>query len=177
MKSSPFVFGRLTTTLCILSGAVLSVTPRPATAQSALQWLQQVPGRYDSQISTGRLSVPGTTEFFLSHTGAIIGTYSIQQDDKTDLGVLHDCQATGSLKLRCIWSDRFGSGNLNLTFSRNANQFNGQWSVLGSRESFAWNGSRSGLNRERITPQEAPPPEIPFEQRQTRDSRDLEPLF
>ena len=120
MKFSTLILGGLTATLSLSSNVF------PANAQSALQWLQQIPGRYNSQISTGRLSVQGTTEFFLSHTGALIGTYSIQQDGKIDLGVLHDCEATASLKLRCIWSDRFGSGDLNLTFSRSANQFSGQ---------------------------------------------------
>ncbi len=152
----------------------LSIASLPIQAQSTLQWLPNITGRYEGQISTGTQSVSGTTEFFLSQTGSLLGTYSVRQDNKLDLGVLHDCNATGPLKIRCIWSDRFGSGDLNLLFTSDLSRFNGQWRVLGSPETYAWAGSRSSLIQN-VEPQNQNT--IPLNRNTLPDNQDLEPLF
>lgn len=58
------------------------------------------------------------------------------------LGTLTKCQATQVRVMRCVWNDKYGTGSLEVTFSKSFSSFNGYWGEGISKPTFQWSGSR-----------------------------------
>ncbi len=104
-------------------------------------------GLYTGELSGEDYSAPVITELFLIDEDELLGSYFVEAplDSETTelvLGVLSDCELVSSHRLNCLWSDRFGSGTLKLTFTEDYQSFEGQWSPDLENAAYPWGGER-----------------------------------
>jgi hypothetical protein len=137
MKSSRLVFSSLATSLLLAGVCHLN-----ASAQSSTDWLEQALGNYQSQIWSADSLVSGTTEFRKTSDGSIEGSYMMNEQEEVVPGTLSQCQTMQVRVMRCVWNDKYGIGNLEVTFSENFSSFDGYWGRESSEPASPWNGSR-----------------------------------
>jgi len=137
VKNSRLVFSSLATSLFLASTYHLSVT-----AQPAIDWIERALGNYQSQIWSAGSLVSGTTEFRKTSDGSLGGRYTMNEQGGVVPGTLSQCQAMQVRVMRCVWSDKYGTGNLEVTFSEDFSSFNGYWGEASSEPVFPWSGSR-----------------------------------
>ena len=137
MRTSNILLGSLTLLFCLIG-----VNSSQVQSQSTYNWLSQVVGSYKGQISSGGNLVSATTEFILSDTGALIGSYGMSEASGLTLGTLTQCRALEMRLVRCIWHDRYGTGDLEISFSDTFNSFNGTWGTPNATERSPWKGSK-----------------------------------
>lgn len=136
MQKSKLFFTSLVASVLLAGSHGLEVK-----AESADDWLSQAVGSYPGQIWSAGTLIPAETEFLLDHDNSLIASYRMQGQG---LGVLSQCRAVKMLVARCIWNDRYGSGDLEVTFSENFSSFKGYWTPKGLTEKLPWNGKRQG---------------------------------
>ncbi|MEP3232204.1 MAG: hypothetical protein ABJO30_05200 [Hyphomicrobiales bacterium] len=109
---------------------------------------ENIVGTYNGVITSGR-ETAGTTIFSLSNAREISGVYKFKYDGGIETGELTNCQLT-NLNLYCIWHDRFGSGDFNVTFSDDFSSFDGKWyEAVGDFQKYGrtagerWSGEKS----------------------------------
>ncbi len=136
MQNPKLFFSSLATALLLASSYGLE-----AKAESNDNWLSQVRGSYSGKIWSGGALVPVETEFIMNNDTSLIGSYSIKEQG---LGVLSRCQAVKTFVVRCFWDDRYGSGDYEVTFTKDFSGFKGYWSPKGLTEKLPWDGTRQG---------------------------------
>lgn len=137
MTSSRLVFSALAASL-LLTGIYNLKT----NAQPSLNWVEQSLGSYQSQIWAGGNLVSGTTEFRKTSNGYVEGSYTMDEEGELVPGTLSQCRATQESVMRCVWNDRYGTGNLEVSFSADFSKFYGYWGEENSEPAFRWSGSR-----------------------------------
>lgn len=137
MKSSRLFFSSL-----VASFSLTIVCSLNASAQSSSDWVDQALGNYQSRILSAGSLVSGTTEFRKTREDSLEGSYKMDEQGKVVFGTLSQCQVMQVLVMRCVWNDKYGTGNLEVTFSENFSSFNGYWGEIGSEPVFRWSGSR-----------------------------------
>ncbi|MCA6574942.1 MAG: hypothetical protein ACK5EU_00555 [Pseudanabaena sp.] len=137
MKSSRLFFSSL-----VASFSLTIVCSLNASAQSSSDWVDQALGNYQSRILSAGSLVSGTTEFRKTREDSLEGSYTMDEQGKVVFGTLSQCQVMQVLVMRCVWNDKYGTGNLEVTFSENFSSFNGYWGEIGSEPVFRWSGSR-----------------------------------
>ncbi|WP_286396036.1 hypothetical protein [Pseudanabaena mucicola] len=137
MKSSRLFFSSL-----VASFSLTIVCSLNASAQSSSDWVDQALGNYQSRILSAGSLVSGTTEFRKTREDSLEGSYAMDEQGKVVFGTLSQCQVMQVLVMRCVWNDKYGTGNLEVTFSENFSSFNGYWGEIGSEPVFRWSGSR-----------------------------------
>ncbi len=137
MKSSRLVFSSLATSLFLAGVCNLNTS-----AQSSTDWVKQALGNYQSQIWSAGSLVSGTTKFRETSDGSLEGSYTMSEQGEVVSGTLSQCQAMQVRVVRCVWNDRYGTGNLKVTFSENSSSFDGYWGTESSELTLPWSGSR-----------------------------------
>jgi len=137
VKSSRLFFSSL-----VASFSLTIVCSLNASAQSSSDWVDQALGNYQSRILSAGSLVSGTTEFRKTRDDSLEGSYTMDEQGKVVFGTLSQCQVMQVLVMRCVWNDKYGTGNLEVTFSENFSSFNGYWGEIGSEPVFRWSGSR-----------------------------------
>ena len=137
MKSSRLVFSSLVASFFLAGGCNLN-----ASAQSSNDWVEQALGNYQSRILSAGILVSGTTEFRKTREGSLEGSYTMNEEGEVVSGKLSQCQAIQVRVMRCIWNDKYGTGNFEGTFSENFSIFNGYWGEESLEPIFRWSGSR-----------------------------------
>ena len=137
MKSSRLVFSSLVT-FFFLAG----VYNLNASAQSSRDWVDQALGNYQSRILSAGNLVSGRTEFRKTREGFLEGSYTMDEQREVVPGTLSQCKAMQVRVMRCVWNDKYGTGNLEVTFSENFSGFNGYWGEGSLEPVFRWSGSR-----------------------------------
>jgi hypothetical protein len=137
VKSSRLFFSSL-----VASFSLTIVCSLNASAQSSSDWVDQALGNYQSRILSAGSLVSGTTEFRKTREDSLEGSYTMDEQGKVVFGTLSQCQVMQVLVMRCVWNDKYGTGNLEVTFSENFSSFNGYWGEIGSEPVFRWSGSR-----------------------------------
>jgi hypothetical protein len=99
-------------------------------------------GSYQSQIWSGGSFISGTTEFVTARDGSIGGKYTMNEPTGANSGTLSQCKSLRSRVMRCVWIDRYGTGNLEMTFSENFTNFVGYWGTDRSKPEYVWVGAR-----------------------------------
>jgi hypothetical protein len=99
-------------------------------------------GSYQSQIWSGGSFVSGTTEFVTARDGSVSGRYTLNEATGAVAGTLSQCKPLTSRAMQCVWSDRYGTGNLEMTFSENFTNFVGYWGTNRSKPEYVWVGAR-----------------------------------
>jgi hypothetical protein len=137
VQNSKLFFTSLAASLLLASSSGL-----PAKADDSTDsWLNKAVGSYPGQIWSDGALIPAETEFLRNNDNSLIGSYSMQGQG---LGVLSQCRAVKLLVARCIWNDRYGSGDLEITFTENFSSFKGYWTPKGLSEKLPWNGKKQG---------------------------------
>lgn len=92
--------------------------------------------------SSGELT-PVETTLSASSTGLSGGSYVMLIDDRPVPGTLSNCFATDGTSFTCMWQDEFGTGGLDLEFSADREQFEGQWwAEFEPTSKHPWHGRR-----------------------------------
>lgn len=108
-----------------------------------INWSKSIVGRYVSEISTGKKSLPGVTKFQLSNDGKLTGSYSYREESGATHGSLSQCtEIKKKHVLICKWKDKYGTGTLEINFSDDYKNFQGAWFVIRPAASLPWNGRR-----------------------------------
>jgi hypothetical protein len=137
MKNSQLFFSLLVTSFFSINMPSLN-----ASTQTVDDWVEKALGNYQSQIWSGGSLLSGITEFKKNSDGSLDGRYTMNEEQGTVPGGLSQCQAQQLRVLRCVWNDKYGTGNLEFTFSEDFASFNGYWGQGEPDSSLQWNGSR-----------------------------------
>lgn len=113
-----------------------------ADAQSSEAWMNQVLGSYQSQIMGADELLDGVTKFRQTDDGTLAGYYTMNEQGVIVPGALSQCQAVQTRVMRCIWNDKYGTGDLEVSFSEDFSKFEGRWGDKGSEPTYEWNGAR-----------------------------------
>jgi len=100
-------------------------------------------GEFHGELRSTDEMVPAIT-VLRWEDGALTGNYTFghQLDQR---GTLHDCSETEPNIVRCEWRDEYGAGVLELSFSSNTSNFEGEWSPEEEPELLhPWTGVRIG---------------------------------
>lgn len=129
----------LTCVLLLVTGCQTTGTPVP----EKMAFLDSVVGIYKGVIASATPDSPGTTNFSKDANGNIIGAYEYADEHNvTAKGALKDCKQTGDSSLHCQWVDKYGTGDLKITFDANASKFTGAWNLKGSDFTMPWTGAK-----------------------------------
>ncbi len=121
----------------ILAGC--QTATKPISAKEAFQ--AKLVGTYKGIIASGTMDSPGTTRFSQDNNGNVSGSYEYADEHKvTALGTLKDCKLVSELNLHCHWTDKYGTGDLKITFDASMTKFNGKWNFKGSNVAYPWSG-------------------------------------
>lgn len=124
----------------LLAGTLLAATG--ASAQESPAWLQRINGTFNSQLfNAGSMSSGETT---LNFAGSVPfgGTYRFADKGAQTAGTLADCKAAGQRVINCTWSDKYGSGPLQLKFAEDYASFEGYWNSGAALPQYRWSGTR-----------------------------------
>lgn len=103
-------------------------------------------GQFEGVIWNAGVLVPSTTSFVQIDSRQAYGHYQMRLHEGVVVsGQLYECQPIRSLLWRCIWSDPYGVGTLELELSTDSTRFVGEW--RSSREPHSqvgmdWTGKR-----------------------------------
>jgi hypothetical protein len=136
MKSSRLVITSLVISL------LTSTSSLSANAQPSNNWVEQALGSYQSQILNAGILTSGKTEFRKNSNGSLGGIYTMNEEGEIVQGKLSKCQAKKIQVMRCIWNDKYGTGELEVIFSEDFSSFNGYWGEEFSEPVYRWSGSR-----------------------------------
>jgi hypothetical protein len=84
----------------------------------------------------------GKTEFRKNSNGSLVGIYTMNEEGEIVQGKLSKCRAIKIQVMRCIWNDKYGTGELEVTLSEDFSSFNGYWGVEISEPIYRWSGAR-----------------------------------
>jgi len=103
-------------------------------------------GQFEGVIWSAGILVPSTTSFVQIDPRQAYGHYQMRlHEGEVISGQLHECQPIRSLLWRCIWSDPYGVGTLELELSTDGTRFVGEWrssSHPHSKVGMDWTGKR-----------------------------------
>lgn len=136
-RCSPLIL--LFAAACALGSAVCSAQDSVAAPEPT-----DLPcGEYHGEIWSDGM-YPSVTEFFGETRGGLDGVYRFEYGDDVEEGVLRGCKRRKAQAFRCVWKDRWGSGQLDLEFSEDFSAFSGVWSDTDNPPSLGlrWHGSR-----------------------------------
>lgn len=122
----------LTTGLLLLAHAV-HATPLELT------------GQFAGVIWSAGVLVPSTTTFVQIDSRHAYGHYQMQTHEGLVSGQLYECTGLRPKFWRCIWSDQYGVGTLELELSSDGANFVGEWrssSHPHSQVGMDWTGKR-----------------------------------
>jgi len=107
-------------------------------AQStAVSWT----GVFRGTLQSNGVRVPATTEL-LEHDGVISGRDSFADKSGSTEGTLSQCARLRIRAIRCTWQDSYGTGDLELTLSKDGTTIVGRWRAANGSRWYEWNGTR-----------------------------------
>ena len=108
-----------------------------AAESTAVSWT----GVFRGTLQSSGVPVPATTEL-LEHDGAISGRYSFADKSGSTEGTLSRCARLRVRAIRCTWQDSYGTGDLELTLSKDGATIVGRWRAANGSRWYEWNGTR-----------------------------------
>lgn len=106
------------------------------------EWVNAIQGTYNSVIYSIGENRNAQTSFRIIAGGGISGDYWFNEPEKKVHGQLADCTVLEHLRLVCNWKDKYGSGELVITFDKSMKSFDGYWTVAGDSHKSGWSGVR-----------------------------------
>jgi hypothetical protein len=127
-------------TLCLIFFAGCQTTPKQRVNYD--NWQSRVVGTYKGIIFSSGIESPGVTKISKDADGNFKGDYNFTEKNTKITGILYGFQIISPLKLKCKWKDKYGIGDLSMSFNESVTGFSGSWNVEGKSEKFPWNGSK-----------------------------------
>ncbi len=106
-------------------------------------WLSRINGTYSGILESDGSPVDAETTFNYFGKKPFRGSFLYAESGNLVKGSLANCSPMDQRYLSCIWSDKYGSGSLNIYFTEDLNSFKGHWSPSSNpSEIYSWEGSR-----------------------------------
>src|SRR5215468_3977634 len=112
---------RIFTTLLTLSALHGAIAPAVAT--------EDIAGKYCGTAWSGGELVEVVTTLMTGPNGLLVGSYEFADQGKTTPGTLREYLKQDDDKRTLIWVDKYGTGQLVVTFDQNRGSFSGGWNV------------------------------------------------
>ena len=112
---------------------LLALVLLPAAAQAETR-------TYCGALVSGGHKVTAETDINTNADGSMTGTYSFVDKSHVSNGTLAPAKPLGHNTFRFIWTDEFGSGQLELRFNADSSAFAGKWGDGSSKPRLMWNG-------------------------------------
>ena len=126
---------------CLLIVATAAVAQ--AEPGEPLEWFHWAIGSYQSDIHSAGELLKGTTIFEINQQGDLAGSYTFEEKDSLVEGILFPCTAQSAPhRVSCVWTDKYGTGKLDIQFEEGFKSFYGSWQTDGHPEKYEWNGRR-----------------------------------
>ena len=110
---------------------------------SQSNWLSTINGTFSGFLENDGSAVDVETTFNYFGREPFSGSYIYAESGKLVRGSLNNCASKMKRYLSCNWSDKHGSGPLEINFSQNLRSFYGNWaSSSNPSKTFPWNGTR-----------------------------------
>tara|TARA_B100000700_G_scaffold314504_1_gene401183 strand:- start:3428 stop:3853 length:426 start_codon:yes stop_codon:yes gene_type:complete len=110
---------------------------------SQSNWLSIINGTFSGLLESDGSSVDVETTFNYFGREPFSGSYIYAESGKLVRGSLNNCDSKIKRYLSCTWSDKHGSGPLEIKFSQDLRSFHGNWAPSSNPdETFPWNGTR-----------------------------------
>ena len=108
-------------------------------------WQSSVEGTYTGFIFSGGVNSPAVTTIERDDKGNFIGSYEFMEKESKVTGTLYQCHipSTTDRELSCKWRDKYGKGDLSMSFNDSVTEFTGGWSAEGKKTKHPWNGSKA----------------------------------
>ena len=110
---------------------------------SQSNWLSIINGTFSGLLESDGSSVDVETTFNYFGREPFSGSYIYAESGKLVRGSLNNCDSKIKRYLSCTWSDKHGSGPLEIKFSQDLRSFYGNWAPSSNpNETYPWNGTR-----------------------------------
>lgn len=116
---------------------VLVILPGLANASSATP-----EGRYCGKLFSAGEIVAAETTFEFGQGGSISGHYEFRDGNVVTDGWLEEADRTAERTHLLVWHDRYGQGQLTVTFNRDFESFDGYWGTNAPVPDHIWMGER-----------------------------------
>ena len=111
-------------------------------------WQKNVVGTYSGVILSDGVYCPAITRISGTTNGAFYGNYDFVAKGTNETGTLANLKAIAPLKLKGEWQDRFGIGDLEISFDDDFTSFSGHWNPEGGNDvKSLWYGQKVDWNR------------------------------
>ncbi|WDZ78826.1 hypothetical protein PWG15_10195 [Ensifer adhaerens] len=130
----------MTTSLARIAATLLATSI--ASAAAAGETIRAPSGTYCGALSSAGVLSDAQTHFETDASGTIIGKYVFSDQGQPVPGELAETGDDGDgsdLTRTFMWRDKYGYGQLIVTFTPNFSEFEGKWNAGGS-EFLPWNG-------------------------------------
>lgn len=114
----------------------------PQKRTSYENWQSKVTGIYKGIIFSDEIESPGITKIYKDANGNFKGDYEFIDKEAKIAGTLYDFQVISPLQLKCRWRDKYGTGDLSMSFNNSVTKFNGSWNADGKEKKYPWNGTK-----------------------------------
>lgn len=106
---------------------------------------EEIGGRYCGKLLSGGALVEVVTILAPGKDGRLTGVYSFREDDALVEGRLEEERVSG-LTRTLVWTDKYGSGRLLITFTSSYDAFRGAWGMANDPPTAPWEGARCSMS-------------------------------
>lgn len=124
--------------LVTLSGCVNNNYEVPSSSNNHFKAL----GAYKGTIVSSGIRNKSLTNIVKTKDKKLVGTYYFMENSNKVNGELDQCYWQSAMQLKCKWHDKYGTGNLLMTFNKNYTAFNGTWNLKDDKSVYLWTGSK-----------------------------------
>ncbi len=113
-----------------------------STSSFPTSWHEKIDGSYEGFLVSGTQKNRVVSTFRNSSDGKIFGEYVFYENGAPVYGTFPSCKADKKGEMVCNWQDKYGTGILEMKFSKSLNEFRGFWGTSKINTAFFWNGMR-----------------------------------
>ena len=106
---------------------------------------EDVAGKYCGTAWSGGELVEVVTTLSTGPSGLLVGSYEFADKGETTPGTLHEYSKQDENKRTLIWVDKYGTGQLVVTFDQSHDSFSGGWNVDIEPPAYRWDGQRCNI--------------------------------
>jgi hypothetical protein len=103
---------------------------------------QAIAGKYCGTAWSGGELVEVVTTLSTGLNGLLIGSYEFADNGQATPGTLREYLKQDEDKRTLIWVDKYGTGQLVVTFDHSRDSFSGGWNVDIEPPAYRWDGQR-----------------------------------
>ena len=124
-------------TLVTLSALYRAIAPADAA--------EDIAGKYCGTAWSGGELVEVVTTLSTGPNGLLVGSYEFADKGVTTPGTLREYLKQNEDKRTLVWVDKYGTGQLVVTFDQSRDSFSGGWNVYIDPPTYRWDGQRCNL--------------------------------